>query len=324
MEELWRWDAIEIARAVRTRQISSHEAVSACLERIEQVNPRVNAVIELRPEEALAAADAADAAIARGETVGALHGVPVTIKVNVDQQGYATTNGVVAFRDKIATEDSPPVANWRTAGAVFIGRTNTPAFSHHWSTDNDLTAGRLTPAIRPDPGRIKRRCGCCRCERDGSSGARQRLRRFDPRPGLCMWCCRPASVARARPCINATHVGERPITAELMAVQGPLARTARDGAGARRDGGKRSARSLVGPGAPRRSAAVPPYPGRDVGGSVHQASIQPWPVRLRPRQRHYRKRVGGRQATLPRMNEASRSVAALVLNDRATRAVARL
>ena len=66
MEELWRWEGIEIARAVRTRQISSREAVSACLERIEQVNPRVNAVIELRPEEALAAADAADAAIARG------------------------------------------------------------------------------------------------------------------------------------------------------------------------------------------------------------------------------------------------------------------
>ena len=77
MEELWRWEAIEIARAVRTRQISSREAVSACLERIDQVNPRVNAVIELRPEEALAPADAADAAIARGETVGALHGVPV-------------------------------------------------------------------------------------------------------------------------------------------------------------------------------------------------------------------------------------------------------
>jgi amidase len=154
MEELWRWEAIEVARAVRTRQISSREAVSACLERIEQVNPRVNAVIELRPEEALAAADAADAAIARGETIDALHGVPVTIKVNVDQQGCATTNSVVAFRDKIATgggpaavcrrsvlrrahdEDGPPVANWRIGGAVFIGTTNTPAFSHRWFTDN--------------------------------------------------------------------------------------------------------------------------------------------------------------------------------------------
>jgi amidase len=139
--ELWRWEATEIARAVRTRQISSREAVSACLNRIEAVNPRVNAVVEVRPEEALNAADAADAAVARGETVGPLHGVPVTIKVNVDQEGYATTNGVVAFRDKIATEDSPPVANWRKAGAVFIGRTNTPAFSHRWFTDNELHGG---------------------------------------------------------------------------------------------------------------------------------------------------------------------------------------
>jgi Amidase len=116
---LWRWEAIEIARAVRTRQISSREAVLACLERIEQVNPRVNAVIELRPEEALAAADAADAAIARGETIDALHGVPVTIKVNVDQQGCATTNSVVAFRDKIATGGGPAAV---VGGRSFGGR----------------------------------------------------------------------------------------------------------------------------------------------------------------------------------------------------------
>jgi amidase len=68
--ELWRWEATEIARAVRTRQISSREAVSACLSRIEEVNPRINAIVELRPEEALAAADAVDSAVARGETLG--------------------------------------------------------------------------------------------------------------------------------------------------------------------------------------------------------------------------------------------------------------
>ena len=145
MTDLWRWSASDLAHAIRTRQISSRDAVHACLNRIEQVNPHINAIVECRTEEALAGADAADAAVVRGEELGPLHGVPVTIKVNVDQAGYATTNGVVAFRDKIATEDSPVVANWRKAGAVFIGRTNTPAFSHRWFTANELHGETLNP-----------------------------------------------------------------------------------------------------------------------------------------------------------------------------------
>jgi amidase len=148
MDEIWNWDAVAIARGVRTRRISSREAVLACLKRIDEVNPRVNAVVETRPEEALEAADAADAAVARGDELGPLHGVPVTTKVNVDQAGYATTNGVVAFRDTIADQDSPPVANWRRAGAVFVGRTNTPAFSHRWFTGNDLHGETLNPHNR--------------------------------------------------------------------------------------------------------------------------------------------------------------------------------
>ena len=76
-----------------------------------------------------ASTDKARGAIARGEALGALHGVPVTVKVNVDCRGRATTNGIVALRDAIATEDSPVVANLRRAGAVIFGRTNTPAFS---------------------------------------------------------------------------------------------------------------------------------------------------------------------------------------------------
>jgi amidase len=87
MSELWRWGAVELAQAIRTRKISSREAVTASLDRLEAVNPKINAVVESRRQEALAAADAADQAVARGEVLGALHGVPVTIKVNVDQAG---------------------------------------------------------------------------------------------------------------------------------------------------------------------------------------------------------------------------------------------
>src|SRR5262249_37405942 len=129
----------------RERQISCREAVTNCLARLEQVNPRVNAVVDLIADDALIAADRADRAVARGDTVGPLHGVPVTIKINVDCAGRATTNGVVAFQDPIAKDDSPPVANWRKAGAIVIGRTNVPPFSARFFTANALYGRTLNP-----------------------------------------------------------------------------------------------------------------------------------------------------------------------------------
>ncbi|WP_274432483.1 amidase family protein [Alicyclobacillus sp. ALC3] len=143
--ELWRWSATQLALGIRTRAISSREAVTSCVERIEQVNPKINAIVELLAEEALSAADAADFAIAKGEAVGLLHGVPVATKINTDQQGHATTGGVVAFRDQIAAIDSPPIANLRSAGAVVVGRTNVPAFSLRWFSNNELHGRTLNP-----------------------------------------------------------------------------------------------------------------------------------------------------------------------------------
>src|SRR5262249_25866552 len=96
-------------------------------------------------EQALAEADAADLRMKRGESVGALHGVPVLVKENVDQRGQATTSGVVDFRHLIADADSPPVASLKRAGAVIIGRTNTPAFGLRWETDNALRGPTMNP-----------------------------------------------------------------------------------------------------------------------------------------------------------------------------------
>ncbi|WP_119155830.1 amidase family protein [Caldimonas tepidiphila] len=143
--ELWRWSASALADGIRTRAISSRDATLACLQRIDQVNPAINALVEVSPEEALAAADAADRAVKQGAELGPLHGVPVSIKVNSDQKGHATTNGVAAFKDAIASEDSPHVHNLRAAGAVFVGRSNTPAFSYRWFTTNDLHGRTLNP-----------------------------------------------------------------------------------------------------------------------------------------------------------------------------------
>jgi amidase len=119
--------------------------VVSCLARLDAVNPKINAVVVRLGESALAEAEAADTAVARGDVLGPMHGVPVTIKINVDQIGQATSNGVVGFKGVIAIEDSPVVANFRAAGAIILGRMNTPAFSASWFTDSDLYGRTLNP-----------------------------------------------------------------------------------------------------------------------------------------------------------------------------------
>lgn len=145
MDNLWRLPAADLAALIRTKKVSAREAATAALTRLEAVNPAINAVVEHRPEEVLAQASAIDAAIGRGEEVGALAGVPVTVKVNIDQQGFATTNGVRLQRDAIAKANSPVVDNLCKAGAVILGRTNAPAFSFRWFTTNLMHGDTKNP-----------------------------------------------------------------------------------------------------------------------------------------------------------------------------------
>jgi amidase len=152
MEGLWRLSAEELATLVKSRKVSAKEAAVAALARLDAVNPAINAVVDHRPEDVLAQAASVDAAIARGEDVGVLAGVPVTIKVNIDQAGFATTNGLKLQRDVIAQTNSPVVDNLRKAGAVILGRTNCPAFSYRWFTTNLIhgdTKNPRDPAITP-------------------------------------------------------------------------------------------------------------------------------------------------------------------------------
>ena len=152
LHDLWRLDATELARRIRQREVSAREATTSVLARIEAVNPRLNALAEVMADEALAAADAADAALGAGLAPGLLHGVPVTVKVNVDTAGHATTDGIVVAREHRADSDSPVVAALRREGAVIVGRSNTPAFSLRWFTDNDLhgrTLNPFDPAVTP-------------------------------------------------------------------------------------------------------------------------------------------------------------------------------
>jgi amidase len=86
-DDFWRLDATELARLIRLGRVSSRAATQSCLSRLHAVNPAINAVVHVLEEEAMAVAEAADAAQARGDVLGALHGVPITVKVNTDQAG---------------------------------------------------------------------------------------------------------------------------------------------------------------------------------------------------------------------------------------------
>lgn len=146
MQEFWSFSATDIAARVRAREVSALEITISALERMHSVNPIINAVVASCEDEAIACARALDSHCAKGHSPGPLAGVPVTVKVNIDQSGYATTNGLVLQKDRIATEDSPVVSNLRKAGAIIIGRTNTPAFSLRWFTRNRLHGATVNPA----------------------------------------------------------------------------------------------------------------------------------------------------------------------------------
>jgi amidase len=138
MSELWRKSAVELAAMIRDREVSSREVVQAHLDRIEAVNPHLNAIVRLLPDQALAAADAADRAVADGARLGPLHGVPFTVKENIDVAGTPTTQAVPALAEAIAPVDAPQVERLRAAGAIPMGRTNLPDFGLRVHTDSSL------------------------------------------------------------------------------------------------------------------------------------------------------------------------------------------
>jgi len=226
---IWRWDATRIAEAIARRDVSAREAVTACLERLAAVNPRLNAVTVDLGAPALDGADRADAAVARGDALGPLHGVPIAIKENVDQAGCATTNGVVAFRDVIASEDSPVVANLTAAGAVIVGRTNTPAFSFRLDTENDLRGRTYSPWSATHTA-------------GGSSGGASSavaagivpIAHGNDIAGSIRYPAYACGLAGLRPsfgrvpAFNPTATAERSMSAQLLSVQGPIARSVRD------------------------------------------------------------------------------------------------
>lgn len=132
-----------LASAIRSKAISSEEAVRACLGRIEEVNEKLNAVVQLVRDDALARAREADSALARGEAKGPLHGVPMTIKDSLDTQGVVTTGGTKGRVSFIPAEDATVVRRVKDAGAILLGKTNTPELTLSFETSN-LIYGRTS------------------------------------------------------------------------------------------------------------------------------------------------------------------------------------
>lgn len=137
--------AVELAGLIRDRQLSPVEVVEAVVRRIEAVNSPLNAYVFVHAEEARAQARAAEAAVLRGDEVGPLHGVPVSIKDNIPDAGQPLTNGSRLLRNNVARESAPIPARIRAAGGIIVGRTNTPEFAWRGSTDNRLFGETLNP-----------------------------------------------------------------------------------------------------------------------------------------------------------------------------------
>ncbi|WP_162261040.1 MULTISPECIES: amidase [unclassified Nocardioides] len=145
MSEIWKLSATQVAHAIAEGDISSREAVEASLERLAQVEPHLNAFSD-HVADAVRHADEADVRRARGESLGALHGVPIAVKENHDLVGFPTTHGVPALRDAVpARRNGPPVERYVEAGAVIIGRTRMPPFGQRWTTQSDFYGPTRNP-----------------------------------------------------------------------------------------------------------------------------------------------------------------------------------
>ena len=222
---LWKLDATELAAGIKARRFSCREVMESVVERIRAENPRLNAIVADLTEQALAEASAADSQ----EPTGPLHGVPVTIKINIDQQGEATTNGLALFRDLIAPADSPVVRNLRRAGAIVVGRTNVPELSMRATTVNPLY-GRTrnpwsedaSPGGSSGGGGAAAAAGLGAIHHGNDIGGSLRFPAFAN--GVVGLKPSPGRVAAYNPSATA----ERSPLAQLTSVQGPMARSVAD------------------------------------------------------------------------------------------------
>jgi amidase len=228
-DDLWQRSAVELADGIRRKVFSCREVMESVVRRIRAMNPALNAIVYDYTDDALAEARRADDDLAAGRPRGPLHGVPVTIKENTDQQGKPTPNGVPAFEKVIAPDDAPLVRNLRNAGAIIVGRTNTPELSMRATTDNPLH-GRTRSPWHPDasPGGSSGGAGAAAAAGFGP------IHHGNDIGGSLRFPAYACGVATVKPtpgriaAFNPSATAERGMLAQLMSVQGAICREVRD------------------------------------------------------------------------------------------------
>ena len=243
------------------REISSRELLEDYLSRVEDLNPALNAVVTLDVDAARAAARAADEATARGHDVGALHGLPITVKDAFETAGLRTTSGAPDLAGYVPARDADAVARLRAAGAVIFGKTNLPVFAMDWQSANPVFGVTNNPwDLSPDAGRIVRRRGGGRLRgphrpRAGvghpriAAAAGAQLRRLRPQAQLRP---RPGARSHPRPARHAQHSRPGRRRPDRPQRRRPRPRARRPGGAGRGDGDRVAAAAA---GAPRTLAA---------------------------------------------------------------------
>ena len=219
--------AVELARRIRAREVSAVEVLEAHLDRIERQNPAVNAVVTLDAERAHARANAADAALARDEVWGPLHGVPFTVKDQFSTAGLRTTYALPHYADFVPAGDAPQVVRLKEAGGVLMGKTNLPLAAYDWQCDHPNFGRANNPwALDCTPG--------------GSSGGSAAALAAGLSPlelgadvaGSIRVPSHFCGVAGLRPTetgpLRGIRPPDRPATVRHIAVAGPMARTVED------------------------------------------------------------------------------------------------
>ncbi len=214
--------AVDMAQRIRNREISCEEVMRAHLAQIDRVNPQVNAIVTYHPEQALKSAKTADGALQRGDAVGVLHGLPVAHKDLVDTAGVRTTYGSPIYAEHVPQQDALIVERLKRAGAISVGKTNTPEFGAGSQTFNEVFGATLNPYD------LKKTCG-------GSSGG-----------AAVALACRMLPIADGSDLGGSlrnpsnfcnivgfrTAIGRVPVPSATpwtaLAVQGPMARTVED------------------------------------------------------------------------------------------------
>ncbi|QRM57048.1 amidase [Sinorhizobium sp. BG8] len=225
----WKWSATQTRSAVVAREISCREVVEAHLARYGTVNPVVNAIVDLAHEEAIASATLADEMLARGFEPGRLFGVPMTVKDNTDLKGHRTVNGLATASAEAAADDSPVIRSLRSAGAIIIGKTNTPCLSSRWETDNAVYGRTVNPWSRErTPGGSSGGAAAALATGMGALAHGNDIGGSIRYPAYCCGVTGLRPSMGRTPMFNGTYRADRSFCNQMFNVEGMLARNVAD------------------------------------------------------------------------------------------------